>query len=69
MVEICESTPLIHHKIVNTMNLEKTQQHNLGSRGGIYLFGGKNESGKMQNKLRVLRSCSSELDKMYDSKF
>lgn len=44
-IEYLSGYDRIYHKMVNTLTLEKSEQYTLGQRGGIYMFGGKNNKG------------------------
>lgn len=66
---INSGSPLAHHKMVNTLNMPKADQANLGSRGGIYMFGGMSLDGKMNNRVKILRPAMLEVDKLHSLKF
>lgn len=52
---------LAHHKIINTLNLERSQQITLGQKGGIFVFGGERSNGHMDNHLKLIRPNSLDL--------
>lgn len=62
LITISTGEELAHHKMVSTLGMDISARIGLKNNDGIFIFGGENSEGKINNDLKILKLSPSTLD-------